>query len=595
MSNRLEDPAYLAGHWPLNSHAQDVSGHGNHGTWTAEAYADNNKGRSAGDFDGATGLVTVGNAASMNFGATDFTWAFRFKVDPTASEFDSLITKRDDTAEGYRIDIRSTYKLSLRLEDGNGDSVVASGDDELNDGVWHYAVIAVDAGTTARMYVDGKVQAFSPDLSLVGDTDNTADLVFGASSEATNVFTGGLSDIRAYNVALTAAEALSLYQQGVPKFGAPKQPLPQAPDTADSNLVLAVLNRSTDGAEDASASSDDGTPTDVIFGSPGGVFNGSTSKIQYSVVTDLVYEKDYTISFWMKSDDDSQTATVFSHTINTNVRSVAYLANTDLRLSHRKDTVFSTKAGTIGAGWVFVVFVHPANSTNNILYIDSIVQVGTGAVEASANAGFFLGAVNVGGTLPFNGEIRDYRVYTNENKGADWVSQEYSRGIPDTDLVIHSLVTGSEDLSGLRNDGVPSGGVVLGRGATFNGTDAEIDYGQPGSIAEVSLWVKTASDTEKLILIDTTFFSIHTSSGTVTSDLLSGLVVYVNGVATMTLATGVWQLLTCQFTPRSPSSFGLGWDGSSYGEFEARDFRVRSSASSADAVLGRYLRTRKYV
>ncbi len=31
---RLNDGKYLVGHWPLNGHVKDVSGHGRHGTWS---------------------------------------------------------------------------------------------------------------------------------------------------------------------------------------------------------------------------------------------------------------------------------------------------------------------------------------------------------------------------------------------------------------------------------------------------------------------------------------------------------------------------------------------------------------------------------
>lgn len=61
MSWRLTSPKTLVAHYPLNNHAQDVSGYGNHGTFTTEAYTEGPFGKSVGSFNGTTGKVALGN------------------------------------------------------------------------------------------------------------------------------------------------------------------------------------------------------------------------------------------------------------------------------------------------------------------------------------------------------------------------------------------------------------------------------------------------------------------------------------------------------------------------------------------------------
>ncbi len=290
MANRLNDPTYLAGHWPLNSHAQDVSGHGNHGTWTAEAYAENNHGRSAGDFDGASSFITIGDIPSLDFATTDFSWALWVKLDPSISQFDTLVAKRDGNNAGYRIDARSTTKVSLTLEDADGTSVTMPSDDNMNDGLWHHITFAVDAGVTIRMYVDGVAQAFEPNLAALGDISNDASLIFGAHSELGSQFYGGMSDVRAYNVALTEAEALALYRMGVPKQTVPLLVQPNVPDD-----TLVVWSGITD-VRDLSGNGNDGTPSGGVVLGTGMALDGSDGAVSYGNVGSIAE-----VAMWVKT------------------------------------------------------------------------------------------------------------------------------------------------------------------------------------------------------------------------------------------------------------------------------------------------------
>ena len=75
---RLHDPRYLVGHWPLNGHAQDVSGHGYHGTVSGMTYAAGPFGHTVGSFDGVNDSVNIGDVTQLN-SASQITIAFWMK------------------------------------------------------------------------------------------------------------------------------------------------------------------------------------------------------------------------------------------------------------------------------------------------------------------------------------------------------------------------------------------------------------------------------------------------------------------------------------------------------------------------------------
>ena len=563
MGGRLNDPAFLVGNWPLNSHAQDVSGNGNDGTWINEAYTTDFRGRSAGSFNGTGKWITIGDISDYDFATSDFSWAFWFKMDPSIAQYDTLIEKRDGSNAGYRIYCRSTYKLSLVLEDTGADTDTVTGDDDLNDGRWHYGVATVEAGVEALMYIDGVLQVDSASLGSIGDISNSNNLVFGATSSLASPFYGGLGNIRAYNVVLTADEVLELYRMGVPKQTAVQQPISQIPDVADSSLVLSSLNKRTDGAEDLSSNNNDGTATDVVFGSTGAVFNGTTSKIDFGDVGNL-----QGISMWIKP--------------NTTSESILQVDGaTD-------DIIVSSGTVTYGAGLTATAtYVNGAASTTLVAdkwqYL--VCQIST-----KDGNNFELGW---DGSSYGDMEVRDLRVFTT-TRTPSAISTEYARGVPD-EMVLHSLVTDAKDLSVNGNDGTPSGGVVLGRGGVFDGADVKIDYGDIGNIQEIEFWVKpTAVLIKELAQIDTGPKMIYVNTGLISYVGLTSSATYVNGVATTTLAAGFWQHVVCQMTQVDANNFEVGHGDPGYGAFSMQDLIVRDPLSSAGDIARRYEQTRKY-
>jgi len=141
------------------------------------------------------------------------------------------------------------------------------------------------------------------------------------------------------------------------------------------------------------------------------------------------------------------------------------------------------------------------------------------------------------------------------------------------------------DFSDNAKNGTASGGVVnlSGGGASLDGTDDKIDYGDLGNITEVALWVNPGSTSEQIVLVDTGK-TITAVSGTITYTGLTATATYVNGVASTTLAAGVWQHVVCQFAVTDANNFELGYDGTGYGDIDVRDLRAYTSSRAAAEV-----------
>jgi len=80
-----------------------------------------------------------------------------------------------------------------------------------NDNAWHHVVVTYDAGTVL-FYVDGLRQRTTTTGSHNPLYNGAGKLRIGGAEAGAAPFAGSLSDVRIFNYALTAAEAIALYQ-----------------------------------------------------------------------------------------------------------------------------------------------------------------------------------------------------------------------------------------------------------------------------------------------------------------------------------------------------------------------------------------------
>jgi len=155
--------------------------------------------------------ISVSHHASLDFGAaTDFTVAFRFKIDAFGAGVYEIISKSDGSAPHWRIYMDNDGTLYCLIHDtSNTKSIVsASGFD---DGEWHSAIITLDRDRFGRWYVDELLSSELVDISSVGDLDDGQDLYIGSLNNASNFLTGKLDEICIWNEAISSSDRTAYF------------------------------------------------------------------------------------------------------------------------------------------------------------------------------------------------------------------------------------------------------------------------------------------------------------------------------------------------------------------------------------------------
>jgi len=207
---RLHDPRYLVGHWPLNGHAQDVSGHGNHGTWTAEGYESGPyNGKSVGSFNGTTGTVACGTDASI----TMYGWS---AISVTALvRADSIGETSGRVIDKAKVFVAlGTNSIGAQVIASGGTAIESSAVSSITYGAW-YRIAMVWDGTSGniRIYIGNALSSAGSPTNKTGTiTDDSANALFIGNNSAGGIraFDGAISKVRLYNIALTGDEVAAL-------------------------------------------------------------------------------------------------------------------------------------------------------------------------------------------------------------------------------------------------------------------------------------------------------------------------------------------------------------------------------------------------
>ena len=136
------------------------------------------------------------------------------KFDNFDNSLATVISKvSDGLSSGYAIEKTGTQnKLSFWTGDGSGFCEVVSS--ELSTGTWYF-VAATNDGSTSRIYINGELTNTSNCGAPAGPT---ADLRIGIHSILSNderYWDGSIDDVSIWDVVLTDADILNLYETSV--------------------------------------------------------------------------------------------------------------------------------------------------------------------------------------------------------------------------------------------------------------------------------------------------------------------------------------------------------------------------------------------
>ena len=209
----------LVGLWSFNgpdlttTTATDGSTNDNHGTLTNGPTPTIGKIGQALNFDGTDDYVDAGDITALESSGSYFTISTWVKV-VSGAVSRIIVAKKDNASLGYYFFISAAGKLNIFFGGGSFQADATSVA-SINDGNWHH-VVAVRNADTATLYIDGIQDGTNTAGGTIGDLSNTIGFKIGRSDHSAGpyYFPGSIDDVRIYNRVLTAAEVLSLYNQG---------------------------------------------------------------------------------------------------------------------------------------------------------------------------------------------------------------------------------------------------------------------------------------------------------------------------------------------------------------------------------------------
>ncbi len=200
--------------------ALDRSGQGNNGylvnAATSTEYIAGRMGQAL-NFDGATNYVDIANSSGIMDNLSNFTAAAWIKTTASTGNI-PIVCKLGvggyTSGRGWMF-FRSGSNLGMFMQTDASDWVqsITSGVN-VSDGEWHQVSTVVSGGVISALYIDGISRSLSnASAGTLGTFSNTSNIRI-ANDYNSELFTGGIDDVRVYNRALSSAEMSQLYNLG---------------------------------------------------------------------------------------------------------------------------------------------------------------------------------------------------------------------------------------------------------------------------------------------------------------------------------------------------------------------------------------------
>ena len=448
----------------------DGSGNQNHGTITGATWATGESGHlpmtalvrqnSPMVFDGSDDVVACGDGTSLDM-TTAYTLSGWVYLDSITGATQFLFGRDDGSNRNYWIELSGTATVSS-VNFGTS-QVSTTTTTTLTAGVWSHICATYD-GSNVKIYLNG---ALDTSASATGTLDND-DVSFsiGAREAGLDRFFGGLiNEVAIWDEALDADAVTALYNSGTP--------LDATTDSGNydnsGDLQGYWRNDNDTTWTDRSTNSNDGT----VAGSPDSIvltegltsgrdsqgffltdttencltLNGAEYVETDSILTTIGTDTSGTVEMWVRPVDSTPSAHLKVFSIDDTD------ANTQFFLQLRTDGIFramvknagtnqwyiETDSAELSSGtWHHIVLSQ--DGTEPVLYIDGDVPSQTFPVTTDKTAwlndlsgvdNVIIGASNVnsnGYANFFDGDIDDFRYYSNKALSASEVTKNYNAG-----------------------------------------------------------------------------------------------------------------------------------------------------------------------
>jgi hypothetical protein len=213
----LTDESGLFGYWKFNNDALDSSGQGNDGILNGGILNTTGRWNEAYNFLGRSNSDTI-TLPTSNFNTTDSfsvsVW-FKYRDRGPKNRVYHTIISRNPGGSGYQDNMNiwinnNTQNIQVRV--GNTtNTFTVSGVNNLNDGLWHHALLTYNqSSNTTTLYEDG-VSLGSAAPNKMHQLSVSQSLIVGEWAVYNNWFNGTIDEIRIYNRTLLPAEVTELY------------------------------------------------------------------------------------------------------------------------------------------------------------------------------------------------------------------------------------------------------------------------------------------------------------------------------------------------------------------------------------------------
>jgi Concanavalin A-like lectin/glucanases superfamily len=376
---------------------------GNHdGTINGATWVTAGKYGSALDFDGVNDLVSIANAADLDF-TSSFTLEAWVRPD-TLAQGRSVISKVETpaTPSGYLLSAQVNGKPT-GYASSSGTVKGVSGTTALSTGTWTDLAFTSD-GTTLRLYVEGKLASTAPAIAAKA---TTAGLEIGHSVYFNNVYFDGLIDeVRIYNQALPESQIQADRDTAV---GLDQMPVAAYSFDEGSGTIVKDSAGNHDGAI-SGASWASGKYGSALN------FDGVNDLVSVANAADLVLTKTFTIEAWVNPTSTAASRPVVSKGETTGgnsgyALSARYTSTPPAGIAASagtQKTVASPSALKPGE-WAHLAVT--SDGTTMRLYVNGHLTANAPTISAKAtNAALEIGHSFLGGY--FQGLIDEVRIYS---------------------------------------------------------------------------------------------------------------------------------------------------------------------------------------
>ena len=176
------------------------------------------------NFDGVDDYLQIGdqNIFSFGNGTTDSPFSFSYWIKPQSVAAGTGVFGKYSSGSIREYSIMFSYNnLRIRLQDVvNGGHITLGSAQPLTVNVWHHIVMTYDGSGNddgLTIYVNGSIpgQSTASSGTYVAMSNTAADFTIGAFQQ-TNFYEGNMDEFSVFNIELTAAQILAIYNAGTP-------------------------------------------------------------------------------------------------------------------------------------------------------------------------------------------------------------------------------------------------------------------------------------------------------------------------------------------------------------------------------------------